>query len=152
MVHPIPAVGYGPAGIDYASLYALHCHRLTQPPTANPCSNPYRLSVSLGRRCASRLANPNVDASSVDRFDRCCEQNKSTCAQSQFHLLVWGTPHREWHPWPEVAPLIDREVIRWPCDNWPPAQPRVVVEDRIPDAPAQTVLWRDIGGLLDMWV
>lgn len=68
-----------------------------------------------------------------------------------FRLAVPGEPALQWKPWPVEPPFIDRVRIHWPSDDWPPVPPPVVIEDELPDAPPQIILWREVGGLLDMW-
>jgi hypothetical protein len=68
-----------------------------------------------------------------------------------FRLAVPCEPGLKWEPWPNEPPFIDRLRIHWPSDDWPPVDPPVIIEDQLPDAPPQIILWRDTGGLLDMW-
>lgn len=58
----------------------------------------------------------------------------------------------EWTPWPAHPPFADEVTRWWPSDDWPPSEPPVVVEDRIPDAPAEVIDWRATGSLLDFWI
>jgi len=67
------------------------------------------------------------------------------CRATSFACLE---PPRRWEPWP-TEPLVDRVDIHWPSDDWPAAEPVIVIEDSVPDPPV--MVWEQTGGLLDMW-
>lgn len=56
-----------------------------------------------------------------------------------------------WQPWPAHPPFADEVTRWWPSDDWPPSEPPVVIEDQIPDVPAEIIDWRARSGLLDLW-
>jgi hypothetical protein len=61
-------------------------------------------------------------------------------------------PDGEWQPWPAHPPFEDEVIRWWPSGDWPPAEPPVVIEDRLPDRPPDILDWRSRGSLIDFWV
>ena len=58
---------------------------------------------------------------------------------------------KRWQPWPAHPPFADEVTRWWPSDDWPPAEPPLVIEDILPDLPPEIIDWRARGGLLDFW-
>lgn len=137
MVHPVRAVGYGPGGIDYASLQALFAN----------CRAPAGQSWI----CRPGHAHAGRFHHAPTLFASCCPKDEWICPGSRFKPQIWSDTPREWQPWSQVPPLIDRNVIRWPSDNWPLRQPPATPAPPHPQSLPPLVLWREIGGLLDMW-
>ena len=68
------------------------------------------------------------------------------CSLSDRDALAKVEP---WEPWPAHEAFADEKTRWWPSDDYPPTDPPVVIEDRIPDPPIEIVDWRDRGGLLN---
>jgi hypothetical protein len=55
-----------------------------------------------------------------------------------------------WEPWPAREPYADEITRWWPSDEYPPLQPSIVYEDRIPDRPP-VIAMHALGGLVDAY-
>ncbi len=63
----------------------------------------------------------------------------------------WCENGRRWEPWP-ASPIFADEVTRWwPSDEFPPPEPAVVIENRLPDAPPVYLDPSVRGRFIDFW-
>ncbi len=151
MVGPVQAVGCSLPGMSYALSQALYCD--------GPFARQGMYArvgwdrVSCARRAGTQFtpSQTRLESGLLDRFERSCTADLLSCAAWLYKPLVWGAQTDAWQPWPIAPPAVDRHVIRWPSDDWPPATPPIRLEDRQPDAPVQILFWNEVGGLLDMW-
>jgi len=63
-----------------------------------------------------------------------------------------GTDRPRWELWPAHPAFADEIYRWWPSDEQPAERPKVVIEDRKPDRPADVVLMPARGGLFDVWI
>lgn len=141
MIHPVRAVCRAAARAHAALYCARHLDR---------CKWPHGPRVKLGWGRLSGAEGMQGGPGRLQKFPLTWE--RSTPPPPRSLLCSADVPDRlKWQPWPVEPPLIDRVRTRWPSDHWPPAEPPVAIEDRLPDVPPQILLWRNSGNLLDMW-
>jgi hypothetical protein len=139
VVRPVRAVCAAAAWIS-RPVYKAHCSSwLARPVWAWDGTGRGRLSAAEGTR-----GGPGQT-----RVDLACRPEplpRSVLSPAEVRSAL------EWKPWPVDPAIVDRVEISWPSDQRPSAEPPIIFEDRMPDAPAQLIFWQDTGGLLDMWV
>ena len=135
MIHPVRPVGWSMLSAP-AALYAL-CSRL-----GLPYSRCRMLRLALWAPLpvvlAARSQLASLAAAPLSRDIAAVRPGEPSAVEP-------------WQPWPAHAPFADEVTRWWPSDDWPPAEPAIVVEDHIPDLPPELVDWRSLGSLLDFW-
>ena len=141
MIHPVPPVGWGIALPTWRVLADLHVRYYLLPGWARIPR--YAQALPPGLYPESEGV-PLRDALIPDAFIPDFLRDPSDRVRSSRML--------RWQPWPAYEPYIDRPTRWWPSDDFPPEEPEVVIEDKIPDKLTDIVLWPAYGGLLDVFV
>ncbi len=164
MIQPVRPVGCHPATMP------AHCGRMTRSLDGGPKAHPHRPSLpcaawnwrslagylrskALGLERFCNLLGLQFVTRPVCRFERPSADVAAVMPHDYLDSLPPFSPEsvEPWQPWPAHEPFADEITRWWPSNEYPPPQPPIVYEDRIPNRPPVIADWYALGGVVDAY-